>query len=140
MAPYTHIKPFQCSQILGAVDADKPFKKTSKQLNIPYSTIKYTKCKHNKRTENQQNLFCPKHPQKTSNINIEQFYRRIKWDNIRTWNTLLQYMLKVYIKFGMKNNGPTFNSLMNAPYTITPTKCNDKHEHILKNSNYLETY
>ena len=84
MAPYTRLKPFQRSQILGAVDADELFKDISNQFNILYSTVKYTKCKRDERTEDQQDFFRPGRLQKISNINIERFYRRAKRADIQT--------------------------------------------------------
>ena len=82
MPPYTRLKSCQRSEILGTIDAHEPLKNISNQLNVFYSTVKYTKRKCNERPEDQQDFPCQKQFQKMFNSSANKFYCCTKRDNL----------------------------------------------------------
>ena len=90
MAPRGRLKPYERQEIMGGVKLRVSLRDISNQLNIPYSTVKYTKQKAERRDPQQHDLKRSGRPRKSIPEDDQRLYRHTKINTSLLWEEVLQ--------------------------------------------------
>ena len=110
MAPYHRLKPHERSEIIGQRKARLPLKQISENLNIPYSTVKYTLKKSETRDEAQHDLPRSGRRRHSTRDQDNRVYRHLRINNNLRWPEVVDIagIKRIAIQNRMREIDPNF--------------------------------